>query len=306
MASDARHSPDEAVSLLDGEANYHYPRCYPSRPSSRGGQPGTQAILHTRQTVRIFQPTAIQHRDDPRVIEIAAAARNAVEKTYPSDSTQARLLKPLCSIQYAIPTYADQSTPMQEVQEALTRVRNQGLVLVRQVISDLKEDLEHFDGRAQLPEQRNAVSVDRSAFVVHGRDEGAREAVARFLEKLEIRPIVLHEQANKGRTIIEKFEDHGDVPFAVVLLTPDDVGGLSGDPLQPRARQNVILELGYFIGSLGRARVCALQKGSVESPSDVLGIGYIEYDDSGGWRQKLAKELDEAGIEVDWNKVMKA
>jgi hypothetical protein len=95
----------------------------------------------------------------------------------------------------------------------------------------------------------------RKAFIVHGRDDGAREAVARYVEKLGFEAIILHEQANQGRTIIEKIEAHRDVGFAVVLLTPDDVGSIKGEALQPRARQNVLLELGYFVGRLGRSRV---------------------------------------------------
>src|SRR5690606_627542 len=91
----------------------------------------------------------------------------------------------------------------------------------------------------------------RKVFVVHGHEDGASEAVARFLEKLGLEAIILMEQANQGRTIIEKFEAHGDVGFAVVLLTPDDEGYAKGKPPQPRARQNVIFELGYFVGRLG-------------------------------------------------------
>jgi hypothetical protein len=121
-----------------------------------------------------------------------------------------------------------------------------------------------------LPERSGPAA--RKVFIVHGHDEGARESVARFLEQLDFDPIILHEQANQGRTIIEKIEAHGDVGFAVVLLTPDDIGSVQGgDPL-PRARQNVLLELGYFIGRLGRARVCALKRGDVEVPSDFGGV----------------------------------
>ena len=99
-------------------------------------------------------------------------------------------------------------------------------------------------------------------FVIHGHDEAARETVARFLEKLGLEPVILHEQANKGHTIIEKFEDHADVAFAVVLLTPDDVGKGKGEKSDPklRARQNVILELGFFLGRLGRKCVSPLSK----------------------------------------------
>lgn len=121
----------------------------------------------------------------------------------------------------------------------------------------------------------------RDVFLVHGHDNAVKESVARFLEKLDLRPIILHEQPNKGRTIIEKFEAHSDVGFAVVLLTPDDVGAVKAeaDRVNPRARQNVILELGYFTGKLGRARVCALYTGEVEIPSDIHGVIYIRFDE---------------------------
>ncbi len=143
-------------------------------------------------------------------------------------------------------------------------------------------------------------------FVIHGHDEAARESVARFLENLELEPIILHERSNKGRTIIEKFEQLAEVGFVVALLTPDDVGAPKREKknLQPRARQNVIFEFGYFIGKLGRKRVCALLKGKVEKPSDFDGVLYIPLDDSGGWRMKLIKELQSAGLHIDANKAV--
>ncbi len=146
-------------------------------------------------------------------------------------------------------------------------------------------------------------SDSRNVFLVHGHDEAATESVARFLEKLDLHPIILHEQPSQGRTVIEKFEAHADVGFAVVLLTPDDVGGLaSGGELKPRARQNAILELGYFIGRLGRSRVCALYVEGVEIPSDFHGVVYVPYDAAGGWRLKLASEIRAAGLPVDMNR----
>ena len=144
--------------------------------------------------------------------------------------------------------------------------------------------------------------------VIHGHDEAARETVARFLEKLDFQPIILYEQANKGRTIIEKFEEHADVPFAVVLLTPDDVGKLKNEEsdLKPRARQNVILELGFFLGRLGRDRVCPLVKGDVETPSDYDGVVYTKLDGAGAWKMKLVQELKAAGFGVDANRVVQS
>lgn len=154
-----------------------------------------------------------------------------------------------------------------------------------------------------LPTQSGPAA--RKAFVVHGHDEGAREAVARFLERIGFEAVILHEQANQGRTVIEKIEAHGDVGFAVVLLTPDDVGSVKGGDPQPRARQNVLLELGYFIGRLGRSRVCALKRGEVEIPSDFGGVVYETFDAGSGWKAALARELQAAGFDIDWNTIFK-
>jgi len=128
--------------------------------------------------------------------------------------------------------------------------------------------------------------------------------VARFLAKLELEPVILHEQPNRGRTVIEKFEEHSDVAFAVVLFTPDDVCFPAGkvEESKPRARQNVVLELGFFMAALGRERVCVLYKGGVEVPSDYLGVLYEELDAKGAWRFRLAAEIKAAGIEVDLNR----
>lgn len=143
-------------------------------------------------------------------------------------------------------------------------------------------------------------------FIVHGHDEATREATARFIEKLGLTPVILHEQPSKGRTIIEKFEDYADVGFAIILLTPDDVGAACENPkdLLPRARQNVIFELGYFIGALGRERVVALYKKDVEIPSDYQGVVFIPFDEPGSWKLPLAKELKTAGMDIDLNKVI--
>ena len=150
-------------------------------------------------------------------------------------------------------------------------------------------------------------SKSRKVFVVHGHDTGLTHGVARFLKMLDLEPIILDEQPNQGRTIFQKFSDHSHVAFAIVLLTGDDAGGKSGSPpekLSPRARQNVILEFGYFLGKFGPAAVCALYEPGVELPSDVSGMLYIPVDDGGGWRLKVAAELKAAGIDVDMNRAL--
>ena len=151
--------------------------------------------------------------------------------------------------------------------------------------------------------QALAEPAGRRVFLVHGKDEELKQTVARFLEKLKLDPIILHEQANQGRTLIEKFEAHSDVGFAVVLLTPDDVGHPVGDPAKaaPRARQNVVFELGYFFGRIGRGKVCAMYRAGVEMPTDVHGVAYVPVDDLQAWMTLLAREIKAAGVDIDLN-----
>jgi len=149
-----------------------------------------------------------------------------------------------------------------------------------------------------------AVTPSRKVFVVHGHNEAVKESVARFLEKLQLEPVILHEQPNQGRTVIEKFVDYSDASFAVILLTPDDRGAASDQPFDAqklRPRQNVVLELGFFLGKLGRSRVCTLYATGVELPSDYEGVVYLPLDDAGAWKMLLASEIKAAGIPFDMN-----
>lgn len=151
-------------------------------------------------------------------------------------------------------------------------------------------------------EPPEAESADRSpnrVFVVHGQNESARTAIVSFLESVGLLGIVLHEQPNMGRHLLTKFIQEADlVTFAVVLMTDDDEGCRKGATLAPRARQNVILELGYFLAHLGQARVCALITPGLETPSDFDGIVYIRMDDDRRWQQELKRELLAARMPV--------
>ena len=151
------------------------------------------------------------------------------------------------------------------------------------------------------------VAVDsKQVFVVHGRDHGTLAEVKQVLSQLGLEPVVLQDQPNQGRTIIEKFEDYAQVGFAVVICTPDDEGKLAqgGREPQPRVRQNVVFEWGYFIGKLRREKVCALIKGGVEIHSDYDGVLYVEMGDNESWKVQLARELKGAGYDVDANKLL--
>jgi predicted nucleotide-binding protein len=158
----------------------------------------------------------------------------------------------------------------------------------------------------KMTEVRGPLTASREVFIVHGHAEGPRESVARFVERLGLRPIILHEQTSEGRTIIEKIERHSGVGYVVVLLTGDDRGGLAGaDPAgyRPRARQNVVLELGYFLGKLGRRHVCVLHEPGVEIPSDYDGVVYVPLDSE--WQFRLAREMKATAFkDIDLNRAV--
>ncbi|MEK6782326.1 MAG: nucleotide-binding protein [Bacteroidota bacterium] len=179
-------------------------------------------------------------------------------------------------------------------------------------ITDIEKLVDKVDllkseiGENKIKEEIKNQKTDLEAvFIVHGHNVAIQQSVARIIERLGLKPIILHEQANSGRTIIEKFETHSDVGFAIVLLTDDDEGKAKTEvDLKKRARQNVVMELGYFIGKLGRSRVLPLHSDGVELPSDIHGLLYIPIDNADNWKFSIVKELKEAGYEVDANKLL--
>lgn len=166
--------------------------------------------------------------------------------------------------------------------------------------SDFTIDLSPKDKSNQ-----KVAGISNRIFLVHGRDNVLKESTARFIEKLGLEAIILHEKSSKGLTVIEKFEEYSDVAFAIIIMTPDDIGGLATnkDDLQKRARQNVIFELGYFIGKLSRKNVVALVQGKIEIPSDYTGVMYIGIDNKDAWKIQLAKEMKSAGLKIDLNRI---
>jgi len=145
-----------------------------------------------------------------------------------------------------------------EARRYLAEGKQQSIALLRQAIRTLEDEIadQEQTNHAETPREAVLPRDLSKIFVVHGRDEGPREAIARFLERLGFEAIILHEQANQSRTVIEKIEGYSDVGFAVVCLRRTMKENLKGGEPQPRARQNVLLELGYFIGKLTRACVC--------------------------------------------------
>ena len=167
----------------------------------------------------------------------------------------------------------------------------------------------HFNEGSRTISLAQSQSVQsKSVFVVHGHDHAMKDAVANYIHKLELNPIILGDEASGGDTLIEKLERFRDVKYAIVLLSPDDVGskkpvGGTKPDLTTRARQNVIFELGLFIGCLGRANVCPMKNDVGELPSDYLGVGFVPYDKEGAWKLYLVRELVKAGFTIDPKKV---
>jgi predicted nucleotide-binding protein len=192
----------------------------------------------------------------------------------------------------------------QEARQYLADGKKQSIGLLEDAIRALEYEIADQEPRgipAALPLAIQSPEPSRKIFLVHGRDDAAKNEVALFLRGIGLEPIILHLRPNGGRHLLTKFAEESEgASFAVVLMTPDDEGGLSGtDDWRPRARQNVVFELGFFIGKLGAARVAALLKGDVEKPSDFDGIAYIGLDPNSRWKTDLARELHHARVPFD-------
>ena len=147
----------------------------------------------------------------------------------------------------------------------------------------------------------------RKVFISHGQDEEAITTVVEFVENLGLKVTVLNEQPSNDLTVIDSLEKYADdTGFAIALLTPDDVGALKDKAdrqLNPRAHQNVIFELGYFIGKLNPNRVCLLYKEGVELPSGIRDVTYVPMDSADAWKMKLSQGMRNAGLPVDMSNV---
>lgn len=164
-------------------------------------------------------------------------------------------------------------------------------------LEDLNDENEVVDS-----DKYNVVTTNTNKiFIVHGHDGELKHSVARIVEKQGIEAIILSEQANQGKTIIEKFEEYSDVSGAICLFTADDLGRAKANSEErTRARQNVVLETGYFMGKLGRNRTVILADKGIEIPSDLSGVVYT---DTTNWQVDLLKELKAMGYAVDYNKL---
>jgi predicted nucleotide-binding protein len=260
-----------------------------------------------------FDPQTVQKRFAvPEVMALEASIKAALAAAFGDDTPDYRRYQRATSLDHG--SVQMRSDPMfgggyvdydardrEEGRRYLAEGKAEAIPLLRQAIQTLEDEIAD-----ESPAAPSVPTLPKNkVFVVHGHDDGAKHAVARFLEKLVLGAILLSEKPDQGRTIIEKFEAYAtEVGFAVVLLTPDDVGHVkTASDEQERARQNVIFELGYFVGRLGRGRACLLRKGNVEIPSDLAGVIYTELDANNGWQQKLVMEMKAAKMHFDANRL---
>lgn len=269
--------------------------------------------------IEAIDPNSFTERYPPEVGTMESRIQETLEKTFGTNSTQFERYSSSVSLyppSIGMFVLGGETPTVRDFINDFVPQKARALAELKEIIRGFEEELDEElpvlpNETPSATEMAKLVKLLRTPskkiFIVHGHDSDAKQTVARFVTQLGYDPVILHEQASSGRTIIEKIEANSDVGFAIVLMTPDDFGGKKGEESQPhpRARQNVILELGYFIALLKRSHVFAMTRGNIETPSDFAGVIYHTLDEPGAWKQDLAKEMEAAGLEVDWNKVMR-
>ena len=224
-------------------------------------------------------------------------------KSYPWEITEFKHLEVLPSTGVPIGTDSKRTDDLVEIALALINIANE--ISSAPIIIDLPEKNDDVVDEEKI-DKIIKTAKKPIVFIVHGHNEAMKDKVELFVRKLNFEPIVLHKKINKGRTIIEKFEDYANkTAFAIVILSADDYGYAKKwgeETKKQRARQNVVFELGFFTGRLGRAKVAVLQETSInfEAVGDYSGVIYVPYED-GSWNLQIAREMKSAGLPVDFN-----
>lgn len=189
--------------------------------------------------------------------------------------------------------------------DAFNTAKESMLRALANTLDALKDDL-YGELRSEKSKSKSP-AISNKVFVVHGHDNELKNDVERFIHEIGLEPIVLHRQVDGGATVIEKIEANSDVGYAFILLTPDEYAYTQDQQaleeshrhIELRARPNVIFEFGYFVGKLGRNKVCCLHKGDVVVPSDISGLVYKKVDSSiENQAYAIIKELKAAGYKL--------
>ena len=285
------------------------PPSNPIRPDHTSEEKRRSVIRLIRRIdeLKAFDIKLVKERfGDPKVVAMEASIEDALSKAFGHGTVEYNRYERATSITGRVGSVhmyeLSEREKWQEAQEALSNNLPRAIALLEEAVKSLEEEIaedgvSHPSIRLEKPVEKKKV------FVVHGHDDAAKHEVARFLDHIKLPAIILQEQPSRGLTIIEKFLSYADeVAFSVVLLTPDDLAEtLATGIKEQRARQNVVFELGYFVGKLGRGSVCLLRKGDVDIPSDLYGVVYVALDNGGGWKISLGKELLAAGLRFDAN-----
>jgi predicted nucleotide-binding protein len=266
-------------------------------------------------------------------VVVALLTHHSIDKPwilYEAGVAQGKLNTPVIGIAIGIPLKNANNGPFAQFQNASDDVDSLTGVVVQLLkripgsdpnLDAIKKPVEEF--KKQTEEIMKKQAIDKSGegeimsqylpkktnkndvFIVHGRNDGIKSEVTAFLYKMKLKPIILHEQPNQGKTVIEKLEKYGDVGAAVILFSSDDLGKYNGDnEYEPRARQNVIFEAGYFIGRLGRENTIILYEDGLRIPTDLGGYIYISLDEHKRWQVELAKDLKAGGLDIDLDDIL--
>ena len=203
--------------------------------------------------------------------------------------------------------YATQSDEVNLCAEGLKEAKAYFEVYLEEIEDDCAEnvssDVSGISDEAKFVEEKVNSTRRKKVFIVHGHNDALKQEVARIIEKQGIEAVILSEQANQGKTIIEKIEEHSDVGAAICLFTGDDYGKAKDATSENlRARQNVVFEAGYFMGKLGRENVIIVADKNLELPSDMQGVVYT---DAGNWKTEVLQGLDKIGYAIDFNKLFR-
>ncbi|MDO3444227.1 nucleotide-binding protein [Agrobacterium sp. V1] len=228
----------------------------PPRPAKLSAEQMRSAITRIKKKIielEAFDPNSVNETSSPEVQSLETGIDAMLSSVFGHGTIEYNRYRIAKDIDYMTFIYTGTPTPAHQIRSAIAKHKATSLATLKQAIKDLEEELEHISLPSQQGGPTPASQPSSKVFLVHGRDNETKNEVARFLERIGIEVIILHERPNLGRHLLTKFqEEAGDVGFAVVLITPDDEGGLAGGTAsEPRARQNVIFELGFFIGRLG-------------------------------------------------------
>lgn len=179
---------------------------------------------------------------------------------------------------------------------------------------ELKEKEDEIDQREkeiqkkeeEQEKKRKEEKLGNDILVVHSHDDEAKDMTLGFIDELGLNPIILRDTPDSGTELFDRFEDHKNIGFAIVVLNPDDIGETKIErcELRHRVNQSLIFELGFLVGKLGWNRVCALYEEGIDIPASNEGIIYVQMDKEGKWKKTIAREIKTAELEVEADKII--